>query len=172
MRSRVWNSLNISVTIVSAVTLLHYPTKPLTWFIFPCLCSPFLHGVGFSVEINSLLSHSLTGLRCDFSHLCTGSEHLFPAKGLLRTLRSNLCCRCGHRVCGNSDQWISGGREGLLRELMLGWLVGVNRWMDRLLEEWAAQRMAALFIKWCRKYIIEWPINFTSIIFSLEFDHI
>lgn len=78
---------------------------------------------------------------------------------LLSTIWSNLCSLCGRRVHGKSDQWISGGREGLLRELMLDWLDGLNRWMDRLLEEWADQWMGALF-KWCINYISEWLINF------------
>lgn len=160
MRSLVWDSLGISITIVFAVSVTISSKAPHTNYF-----SLSFHGVRFSIEIKTRLSHNRAEV-----WLFTPLHRIWAFvywESLLRALRSNLCCRCGYRVCGKSDQWISGGQEGLLRELTLGLLVGVNRWMDRLLEEWAAQRTAALFIKWCRKYIIKWLINFTSIIFSL-----
>lgn len=143
-------SLHIKIVIMFAAFLLHCPTNQLFCTVvvfFACLVAFVFYVVWFRDELNI--------------RLCCNKEVWFftplhriwafaSFEYFLKTLWSNLCCLRGHRV---SDQWISGEQKGFLRELLLAWVDELNRWMDRLLEEWADQCLGALF-EWCRNYII------------------
>lgn len=89
--------------------------------------------------------------RCDHFTPSHRIWTLVSFQGFLSTRRTNLCCR---RVYRKSDQLISGRWVGFLREWILRRLKGLNRWMDRLLEEWWDQRIIALFVFKPVNYII------------------
>lgn len=121
--------------------------------LFVCVCVFYLLPATLMqshIEMNQTCVRVATR-RCDHFTPSHRIWTLVSFQGLLSTRRTNLCCR---RVYRKSDQLISGRWVGFLREWILRWLKGLNRWMDRLLEEWWDQRIIALFVFKPVNYII------------------
>lgn len=141
--------------------LKHKPGTQNTTKMFAFVLVSFLMFYCVSVPLSTqsdleMIKHALQqGWGVIFTHL-----HRIWTIVSFEFLLSALVKSVPTRLPQFAESLINGGQGGFLRELLLYWLDGLTRWMDRLVGEWADQWLV-LYLNDATNYITEQLVNFT-----------